>query len=136
MLIALGKSELLSDTIKTFEEKAIEYAAAWGNFGSDPKAMTKFFNERNVAYSKYTSMSRFKAAVDGKSNCHIIMSRWNDPWTGGLHTFYIEKNSSWSYPFHSYNFQYKDPNITVDKSKIEEFNNGDGFIVGYILSIL
>lgn len=134
-LIALGKSELLSETIKTFEKKAIEYAVAWGNFGSDPKAMTKFFDDRGITYSKYTSMSKFKTAVDKKTNCYIIMSRWNDPWTGGLHTFYIEKNKSWSTPYHSYNFQYKDPNTTVDKSEIDDFNNGDGFIVGYILSV-
>ena len=38
VMIALGKTEMLSETIYSFEKWAIEFAIAWGNFGSNATA--------------------------------------------------------------------------------------------------
>ncbi|MBD5134984.1 MAG: hypothetical protein HDT39_03340 [Lachnospiraceae bacterium] len=48
--------------------------------------------------------------------------------TDGLHTFYIYKVSKDSY--RSYNWEGQ--SHVEEKNKLDDFNNGSGFIVGYI----
>jgi len=130
LMISLGKSERLSETINSFEKLAIEYSIAWGNFGSSPNAIYRYLNNRDLGYTKINNFSEFSNKVNEYSNCHIIMSRWNNPLTTGLHTFYVRKNSSSS--FDSYNWQYRTYSY-ITKSSLSDFNNGSGFIVGYIV---
>ena len=73
----------------------------------------------------YRNIDDLKSAVNRKENCHIIMSRWNAPITKGLHTFYVKKTGS---EYKAYN-KYEN-NIGTS---LDIFNDGDGFIVGYIL---
>lgn len=125
--IALGKTEMLSETIKKFETLSIEFAVGWGNLGSEPLKIYRYLDKKNMSYGKYTNYALFKSCVARKSNCHIIMSRWNK--TGGLHTFYIHKIGS---TFYSYNWQYLQD--SYPNNNLDTFNNGSGFIIGYIVS--
>ena len=127
-MIALGKTEMLSETIYSFEKWAIEFAIAWGKFGSNPLQISTYLNKKGIGYSKITNYNNFKSQVEKQANCHIIMSRWNNSWTDGLHTFYIKKQNS---KYYSYNWVYS--YATVDRNNIDAFNDGSGFIVGYIL---
>lgn len=129
LLIALNKSEMLSKTIYNFEKWAIEFAVGWGNLGSNPKQISKYLDKKGIAYTKITDYDSFKSQVTGKANCRIIMSRWNDPFTDGIHTFYIDKASFGTY--RSYNWEYKPED--VKRYNIDTFNNGSRFIVGYII---
>jgi len=133
-LIAMGKPELLSETIFSFEKLAIEHAVAWGNFGSSAVFMTRFFNARNISYQRFISFSKLKKAADKYESCNIIISQWNHPWTGGIHTYYIKKDSSWEKAYHGYNFNYKEPGETENNNNLALFNDGDMFNVGYILT--
>lgn len=127
-MIALGKTEMLSETIYSFEKWAIEFAIAWGKFGSNPLQISTYLNKKGIGCSKITNYNNFKSQVEKQANCHIIMSRWNNSWTDGLHTFYIKKQDS---KYYSYNWVYS--YATVDRNNIDDFNDGSGFIVGYIL---
>ena len=57
------------------------------------------------------------------------MSNWNYPWTNGLHTFYINKRGTNYYD--SYNWDYRE--VSVARNNLDAFNDGDGFIAGYIV---
>ena len=128
-MIKLGKAEKLSETIYCFEKWAIELSIGWGNLGSNPLELGRYLEKKGIEYDKYTSLSKFKSAVAGKKKCYIIMSRWNNPVTTGLHTFFIEKKGAGKYE--SYNWDYED--MAISMSSINDFNNGKGFIVGYIV---
>lgn len=129
-MIAMNAEELLSETIYKFEKWAIEISVGWGKLGSNPRQINKYLDRRGFSYSKYTDYDAFENAVNvAPSDAHIIMSRWNDPITDGLHTFYIQKITNNVY--YSYNWNYEDD--YVDKTSISAFNDGSGFIVGYIV---
>ena len=59
------------------------------------------------------------------------MSRWNEPWTSGLHTFYVNKKADSE--FYAYNWVYYDKSPSGKKDDIDVFNDGSAFIVGYIV---
>ena len=128
-LIALGKTERLSETIYNFERWAIEISLGWGFLGSDPLEIDRYLKKCDIGYTRYLSYSKFKKAVEGKKTCHIIMSRWNDPVSAGLHTYYVRKQGATSYL--SYNWHYRD--YAPQSETINELNDGGGFIVGYII---
>lgn len=129
-MIALRHPEMLSETIYCFEAWAIELSIGWGNLGSEPWRMYRYFEKKGIEYEKYTSYSSLEAVVDSKSRCYIIMSRWNaDPTTTGLHTFYIYKAAD--KVFNSYNWRYSSESL--QRETLSTFNDGSGFIVGYIL---
>ena len=130
-MIALERAEMLSETIYCFEKWAIEFAIAWGNFGSNPLQISTFLKKKDIGFSKITNYSSFKSAVENEKSCHIIMSRWNDPWTDGLHTFYVEKKANSE--FYAYNWDYYDNSPSEKKDNIDVFNDGSAFIVGYIV---
>ncbi len=130
-MIALGKSEMLSETIFSFEKWAIEFSIAWGKLGSNPLQISTYLKKRKIEYSKITNYSEFKSAVESNENCHIIMSRWNNPWTTGLHTFYVKKDANNEY--YGYNWEYRDNTPSNKKDSIDVFNDGSSFIVGYIV---
>lgn len=133
LMIALGRPEPLSQTVFDFEKKAIEYAVAFGRFGSDPLAMTRYFRARKLKYSKFTSFEKFEKAVAEDPDCFIIMSQWNHPWyKNGIHTFFIDKNSGEERRFKGFNFSYRFPGATDKYSELSAFNDGDGFVVGYV----
>lgn len=127
--LALDDSERLSQTIYYFEAYSIEFSIAWGNFGSNPLEIYRYLKKRGFSYSKYTSYSSFSTAVSKKSSCKIIMSRWNSPIKDGLHTFYISKTNSTA--FYGYNWKYD--TSWAKRTSLDSFNNGSGFIVGYIV---
>lgn len=129
MVLALGDSERLSQTIYYFEAWAIEFAIGWGCLGSDPLEIYRYLKKRGYSYEKYTSFSSLSTAVSKKSNCKIIMSRWNSKKTDGLHTFFVNKSSKNC--FYGYNWRYK--NSSEKKTSLSSFNDGSGFIVGYIV---
>lgn len=128
----LGSQESLSQTIYYFEGYAIEFSIGWGHLGSNPLEIYRYLKKRGFKYSKYTSYKDFKYAVDHKKSCKMIMSRWNKSYKG-LHTFYVKKEDygkhygyNWSYG------PYKTTRSEVKKS-LNSFNNGAGFIVGYLV---
>lgn len=128
-VLALGDSERLSTTIYCFELWAIEFSIGWGHLGSDPYEIYRYLGKHGYKYSMYTSYSKFKAAVDSKSSCHIIMARANKPATNGIHTYYIKKVNSTSY--NGYNWEYS--TSYKNKTSLDSFNNGSAFLVGYIV---
>lgn len=131
--LALHDTERLSETIFYFEAWAIEFSVGWGHLGSDPLEIHRYLKKRGFSYSMYTNFSKFSTAVSKKSSCKIIMSRWNSKKTQGLHTFYVDKVADKE--FYGYNWSYG--KYTVDRSQkqlsLSEFNDGSGFIVGYIV---
>lgn len=127
--LALSDSERLSETIFYFEVWAIEFAIGWGKLGSNPLEIYRYLEKRGFKYNKYTSYSSFKSAVAKKSKCCTIMSRWNNPKSSGLHTFFVEKVKTAS--FNAYNWKYD--TAYINRSSLDSFNDGSGFIVGYIV---
>lgn len=127
--LALKDSERLSQTIYYFEAFSIEFSIAWGYFGSNPLEINRYLKKRRFRYKKYTSFSKLSSAVKKKKSCKIIMSRWNKPATKGLHTFYVAKSTSGN--FFGFNWIYE--RNSVKKTSLKSFNNGSGFIVGYIV---
>lgn len=130
LMISIGRSEMLSDTIYAFEYYAIIISSGFGNLGSNPLEIGRYLDKRGVKYTKYTSYYSFKKAVEKSSGCRVIMSRWNASKKNGLHTFYVYKISSTKY--RSYNWQ-SDIKY-LDKSSISSYNDGSGFIIGYVIS--
>ena len=130
-MIAIGKAEMLSDTIYSFEKWAIEFAIGWGNLGSNPLQISTYLKKKGIGYTKATNYSSFKSTIAGKESCHIIMSRWNDPWSNGLHTFYVNKKANDE--FYGYNWKYYDNTPSLRQNSIDVFNDGSSFIVGYIV---
>lgn len=131
LMISLGRAEYLSETIYSFEKLGIEFAFAWGKAGSNPLQMYHYFDNKGLGYKKITSWSTFKNYVSDKGNYKIVMSRWNDPFITGLHTFFIDKYNG---NFEGFNFNYYSTS-TENKTDITSYNDGDGFIVGYIIWI-
>ncbi len=128
-MISLGRPERLSQTIYCFEAWSIEFASGWGKLGSNPLEISRYLKKKKVSYKKYTSFSSLKKAVAKRNKCRIIMSTWNKPITDGLHTFFVYKANK--NLFKSYNWGY-DFN-PINKNILDEFNNGSGFIVGYLV---
>ncbi len=129
-MIALGKAEMLSETIYCFEKWLIEFAIGWGHLGSNPLHIGRYLANKGIGYQSYTDYAKFKAAVEAKGSCHVIMSRQeHNPLLNGLHTFYVHKIQKDSY--NSYNWNYSDD--AIDVKNIDALNDGSGFIVGYIV---
>ena len=133
-LIAMGKPEMLSETIYSFEKLAIEHAFAWGNFGSSAMFMTIFFDARDISYQRFFTFSNLKKAADKYESCNIIISEWLHPVTNGIHTYFIKKSPEWEEVYHGYNFNYKKPGETEKNNNLKTFYDGDKFNVGYILT--
>lgn len=133
--IKIGKPENLSETIYKFEKWRIEIASGFGHLGSDPLEISTYLIKENIRYTKYLTYSSFNNALAKKSNAVVIMSRWNEKKSTGLHTFFVNKNTQTL--FYGYNFEPKtkdrDFNYKTERTKISDFNNGSGFIVGYII---
>lgn len=129
-MIALGKSERLSETIYSFEKWAIEFAFAWGSLGSNPLQISTYLNKKGIGYKKIINYSSFKSDVENKTSCHIIMSRWNAYGDGSLHTFYVHKKTNSLYYGYNWKYDEVDP---YKRDNLDAFNNGNGFIVGYIV---
>ena len=129
---------MLSETIYNFEKWAIEYSIGWGHLGSAPKEIYRYLNKRNISYKKYTSYSQFTDDLSKKSNCHVIMSCWNNGGMlesvfhgDGLHTYYFKKENA--NKFFTYNLRYSNSFITY--SNIDSiYSIGGNFIVAYIIN--
>ncbi|MBR3289777.1 MAG: hypothetical protein IKI63_03250 [Clostridia bacterium] len=131
--LALGQKDRLSTTILMFEALLIEFSVGWGLLGSNPLEISRYLKARGLKYTAYTSWNSFNKAVSGKKNCHIIMSRWNkNPLTYGLHTFYVKKEAASSLYGYNWNPKYKTKR-SDKQTKLSAFNDGSGFIVGYIV---
>ena len=130
---AIHDTERLSQTIYYFEAWALEFSIGWGRLGSNPLEIDRYLKKRGISYAKYTTLASLKTALGKKTKCSIIMSRWNNPVTDGLHTFYVKKTGKGSY--YGYNWDYyKFAKSRSDKqSSIASFNDGSGFVVGYIV---
>ena len=58
------------------------------------------------------------------------MARWNkNPW-GSLHTFFVNKLGKNNYTGYNFHGSYYAPEYYT---KIDDFNDGNGFIVGYVI---
>lgn len=126
--LALKDTERLSQTIYYFETLSIMFSIGWGHLGSNPGEISRYLKERGFSYKKYTSFKNLSSEVAKRKNCKIIMSRWNAAPTTGLHTFYVKKENK---KFYGYNWRYEEK--SVKKTSLKDFNNGSGFIVGYIV---
>jgi len=131
--IRLGMAENLSETIYKFERWAIEFSVGWGNLGSNPRSIYRYLRRENISYRRYTFLKRFISAVNNSSAENFIMSTWNPPegLKHTLHTFLITGTSSMGYK--AYNKQLRDTSKAEPLYDISEYNDGDGFIVGYII---
>lgn len=130
LMISIGRPEMLSDTIYAFEDYAIIISSGFGNLGSNPLEIGRYLDKRGVKYTKYISYYSFKKAVEKSSGCRVIMSRWNAKKTSGLHTFYVDKINKTKYRSYNWIGRYE----YIDKSNIGLYNDGSGFIVGYVVS--
>lgn len=137
LMIDLGKPQMLSQVIYDFEKWAIEYAFAWGNFGSEPRKLYRYLKHKDIPYKKYTSYKKYKKAISVTDSNHYISSFWNTSISEGLHTFYIRRNVTIT----------EDTTITTyitynRYGRVESFNNFQdiddnfgSFIVGYIILV-
>lgn len=132
--LGAGKEVRLSDIIYVFETMALEFSVGWGYLGSSPWEINRVLDplkNGGFRYKKYTSWDSFNKAVTAKKNCHIIMSRWNKS-APTLHTFYVKKEAASAY----YGYNWRNAEKTSRSAKqatLSAFNNGAGFIVGYIV---
>ena len=127
--LSLNDSERLSQTIYYFEEWAIEFSIGWGHLGSNPLEIYRYLKRRGFSYKKYTNFSKLKDDVEKRNSCRIIMSRWNSKKTNGLHTFFVKKTGKNS--LYAYNWSYGSG--SVKRASLNSFNDGSGFIVGYLI---
>ena len=136
LLISLDRAELLSEVIYNFEKWSIVYAVGWGYLGSNPKQIYKYLRNRGIAYTKYTSLSRFRRAVANTHSDNYIYSAWNNPVSKGLHTFYLRRNMTVEED--STIISYTGYNSTIEGigsyNNISAVQNDYGpFIIGYII---
>ncbi len=128
--ISMKDAEMLSSVIYAFECLYIEFAVAWGNGGSNAAQIYRYLDFKRFKYKEYFSYQSLKSDVSSKQGCHIIMAQWNsDPLKNGYHTFYIYKAVLPYY--YGYNWDYKSSYVL--KYSLDDFLNGSGFIVGYII---
>lgn len=136
LMIDLGEPKMLSDVIYDFEKWAIEYAFAWGNFGSEPRKLYRYLKDKDISYKKYTSYKKYQKAVSVTDSDHYISSFWNKPITNGLHTFYIRRDvtvteDTTTTLYTAYNWYSPRPKETADFNVLKE--SCGNFIVGYII---
>ena len=129
----LEDTETLSQTIYYFEAYAIEFSIGWGHLGSNPKEIYRFLKKRGFNYKKYTNYTDFKKTVDSKKNCKVIMSRWNSSKWDGLHTFYVKKENYGKHYGYNWRYDSKTASRSGTYKSLNSFNDGSGFIVGYIV---
>lgn len=89
LMLAIDKYQQLAQVIYDFERWGVEYAFAWGRFGSNSRDIWRYLAKYHVRYTKCNTLSRLDSY--GSSNEYFIMGRWNDPFTRGAHIFYIYK---------------------------------------------
>ncbi len=135
LMIDLEDPQYLSQVIYDFERWAIEYAIAWGKFGSEPKTIYRYLDKKAINYVKRTNYNRFKNAVTSSESEHYIESFWNAPWTQGIHTFYVRRNvieveESTIISYTAYNCIGKHTEPNIDNFK--NCNYGQ-FRVGYVI---
>ncbi len=130
LLIALARPEKLSEAIYKFEKWCIEFSVGFGFLGSNPLEIYRYLKKAGIKYEKYTSYTKLEKAVNKQKQCHIIFSRFEKSALPIIHTFYIKKVSSAN--FRSFNWQ-SVPNF-IDKDFLSDFNDGYGFIVGYVVA--
>ena len=130
LLLSLGRIEMLSETIHNFTLYFMEIGFAFGYLGSNPVSIVRYLNAYDIDFIYEEEWDSFDRKINERQNCKIIMSRWNADYTTGFHTFFIEKISG---NFLAYNFEgnHKTPDAT--HTCLSEFNNGSGFIAGYII---
>ena len=130
IIMLTSKRDRFKDAIK-FEGYAIEFSIGWGHLGSNPLEIYRYLNKRGFKYSKYTSYKDFKYAIDHKKSCKAIMSRWNDGYKS-LHTFYVKKEDYGKH--YGYNWSYGSTTVNRSSARksLNSFNDGAGFIVGYL----
>ncbi len=137
LMIDLGKPQMLSQVIYDFEKWAIEYAFAWGNFGSEPRKLYRYLKHKDIPYKKYTSYKKYKKAISVTDSNHYISSFWNSSIFEGLHTFYIRRTlavtGETTTPFYTpYNHNLED----ATTSNFDDFKNSyRSFIIGYIILV-
>lgn len=135
LMIDLDDPQYLSQVIYDFERWAIEYAIAWGKFGSEPKKIYRYLDKKSINYIKHTNYNRFRNAVTSSESEYYIESFWNEPLTQGLHTFYVHKNfildeESTIISYTAYNCLGKHTEFDFDNFKNCDYGQ---FIVGYII---
>lgn len=129
LMIALDKDnpQPLSEVIYDFEKLAIEFAFAWGNFGSNPRQIYHYLKKHNIGYKKYSSWNKYSNAVASTENTKFIMARWSTEVDGGGgHTFYVNRTSD------TYHGFYVNPSYTSNLSAYI-YNTPSRFIFGYII---
>lgn len=137
LMIDLGDPQMLSQVIYDFEKWAIEYAFAWGNFGSEPRKLYRYLKDKDISYKKYTSYKKYSKAVSVTDSDHYISSFWNSSIFEGLHTFYIRRTlavtGETTTPFYTpYNHDFED----ATTSNFDDFKNSySSFITGYIILV-
>lgn len=130
LMISIGKPERLSETIYCFEVWLIEFSVGWGKLGSNPMDIYRYLDRRGVKYKMYTNLKDLEMAAGVKGKCYIIMSRWNkNMYKTGLHTFFVLRLGNQK--FQSYNWK-GNTDFELGDS-LSTFNNGSGFIVGYLI---
>lgn len=130
LMISLNKAEDLYVTINRFEKYGIIIAASYGNLGSNPNQIHDYLDIYDISYKKIKSWEEFQSIEENRTTCKIIMARWNkNPW-GSLHTFFVNKHGKNNYTGYNFHGSYYAPEYYT---KIDDFNDGNGFIVGYVI---
>lgn len=64
--------------------------------------------------------------MDDENDYYVILSRWNNESAGAMvHTFMIDKDSSFSYKYSAYNYDTWKTTDTTDKDDYLKFFNGE-----------
>jgi len=132
LMISLGRTQRLSQTIYDVETLCIEFSIGWGHLGSNPYDAYRFLDKYNIRYETPGSYYKFKKVVENTNSCKIIMANWNKRTIDGMHAYFVEKNNN---KFITYNLICYDFPYTRYKTIDEIINESGDFIVGYIIKV-
>lgn len=130
LMITLDNPQPLSEVIYDFEKLAIEFAFAWGNFGSNPHQIYHYLKKYNIRYRKYSSWNNYNNAVASTESTNFIIGKWNGSIANGGHTFYFNRADD---NYNAYNYDRSGEIISSSNLLTFVDNKKSNFIVGYII---
>ncbi|MCR5786087.1 MAG: hypothetical protein K6G28_00075 [Acholeplasmatales bacterium] len=122
---AKGRNYTLADTIFLYESLGIEIGIAQGFFGSNPYQISYFLNATGISYNKVTSYKTFEKYMNNSTDYYVILSAWNGEGKGDMvHTYMIDKDSSFSNKYHAYNYDCWRTSNTTDTNNYLDYIGG------------
>ena len=100
-----------------------------GTLGSNPNRIDRYFNMKNISFTKYYNLSTFEKKI--KNGDVVIISFWNNnPLTQGLHTVTFFQVSNF---FVVLNYNDKSSTVDIFYSIADIVKDRNKYIVSYII---